>query len=383
MKNYDFISFDQSQTIDEMPNGFISLTANLTRTGIFTYRHERPDGTIALLRQLRIEEEVFSEESMASLAGLPITNNHPTELVNPENASEYIVGMASDNPKRVHAPNQDSEDFVQQKLTLFDDNVIDMVRNKEKGQMSLGYQCNLDMTPGEYKGEHYDCIQRNIRYNHGSIVDVARGGPECKLLLDGAEIMLDGFSGDEILNKKGEEPNVKIFKFNGMEYQVEDSVHGLLTSLEAKANEAKDLVNVKSDLEKKTAVCDDLESQIKVLKDSAEDKEAFNSAVKARVELEKSAEKVLSDEVALDGLTDLEIKKKVIEKLRPETNLDGKSENYVDARFEISIEDSAKGDEDKLGNQINNQDADSGKADASKARKAAWDRDANLWKGDK
>jgi len=390
MKNVDFFNLDEANSLEVLPNGFISITANLTRTGIFTYRHIMPDGTSKLIKQLRIEEEVFSDETMASLSGLPITNNHPSELVSPENASDFIIGMASDNPKRVRAPMQgDSEAYVQQKLTIFDDNVIVMVKNKEKGEMSLGYQCKLDFTPGVYKGSNYDCIQREIRYNHGSLVDQARGGPSCKIMLDGAEVILDGISDDEITINQGKEHSVKIFKLNGMEYQVEDDVFGVLTSLSENLDTAESLVKSnKAELEKKTAVCDDQESQIKVFKDSADDKEAFNKAVKSRVELEGSGHKVLGAEIALDGLTDREIKEKIIEKTRPGTNLDGKSDDYVNARFEISLEDSADpkaGDksEDELGKKINNQDASDGKPDAVKAQRAAWDRDANLWKGAK
>jgi len=340
-----------------------------------------------------MEEEVFSENALSSLSGLPITNNHPSELVNPENASEYVVGMASENPKRIKVGEtedyEDSEDYVQQKLTIFDDATINMIVNKEKSEMSLGYQCTLDMTSGEYKGERYDCIQRDIRYNHGSIVEQARGGKNCRILLDGTnEVILDGLSGVEIDNTKGEEPNVKKFLFDGTEYQVEDSVHTLLTNFVKNLDEAKGLAKShKSELERKTAICDDYQSQIKVLKDSSDNTEAFKSAVKLRVELEGQGKKVLGEEVVLDSLTDREIKEKVVEKVRPDTKLDGKSDDYVDARFEIALEDSVdfndteKSGEEDLGKNINNQD--SKEVDSDKARKAAWERDANLWKGDK
>jgi len=191
MKNIDYVNLDALDTVDVMPNGFLSILANLTRTGIFKYQKVDPDGTVHILKQLRMPEEVFSEETMESLSGIPITNNHPSELVSPTNANDFIVGMASDTPKRVFAPVQgDSEEYVQQRLTIFDADIIEMVTKKEKTQMSLGYTCELDFIPGEYKGEAYDCVQRNIRVNHASIVENARGGESCKVLLDGAEIML-------------------------------------------------------------------------------------------------------------------------------------------------------------------------------------------------
>ena len=133
MRNVDYINLDASVDPEILPNGFLSIMALLTRTGVFTYQQVDPDGTIRVIRQLRTPDEVFSEETMASLSGLPLTNNHPTEsgqsvLLSPENASDFIVGMASDNPKRVFAPVQgDSEEYVQQKLTFMDADIIEMI----------------------------------------------------------------------------------------------------------------------------------------------------------------------------------------------------------------------------------------------------------------
>jgi len=383
MKNVDYVVLDALENVDIMPNGFLSILANLTRTGIFRYQKVEPDGTVHIFKQLRIPEEVFAEETMSSLSGIPITNNHPSELVSPTNASDYVVGMASDTPKRVFAPVQgDSEEYVQQRLTIFDEDVIKAVSTKKTTQMSLGYTCELDMTPGEYKGEAYDCIQRNIRVNHASIVEKARGGESCRVLLDGAEVMLDGLSGDEIVNKKGEEPNVKKFTFNGTDYQVEDSVHALLTGFVVKLDEATVLVDsAKKDLEKSTAVCDDLKVQMKTQKDSAE--EGFLAAVKARVELEGNSAKVLGDEENFDGLSDREVKEKVIYKLRPEVKLKDMTDEYVTARYEVCLEDHASKGEHTLGKGIVNKDSEDEADAAEKSRKAQWDRDSNLWKGDK
>ena len=80
----------------------------------------------------------------------------------------------------------------------------------------------------------------------------------------------------------------------------------------------------------------------------------FKSAVKARVGLERAAGKVLG-EVALDSLTDREIKEKVIA-TASDVALDAKSDAYVDARYDIvletamdSKEEDKKADETTLG----------------------------------
>ncbi|TDI74610.1 MAG: DUF2213 domain-containing protein [Betaproteobacteria bacterium] len=393
MRNIDYIPLnDAADNYEIMPNGFLSIMALLTRTGVFNYQKIDPDGTVHVLRQLRLPDEVFSEETLASMSGMPLTNNHPEELLNPENAADYIVGMASDNPKRVKVPVQgDDEDYVQQKLTFMDAGIIDLILSGDKKELSLGYTCELEMKDGLYNGIPYNCIQRNIRINHGSLVPRARGGQNCKVLLDGQEqvVNLDGIIVEDKKNNT-RECNLKIFTHGGKEYKVEDDVHALLTNLQSENVTAGTQLDSKSkELEKLTGVCDDLKSQIKVQKDS-DDTAAFSEKVRARVSLESKATEVLGKEVALDGLSDREIKEKVVCKLRPGVNLDGRNDDYVDGRFEMSIEDhtsSTNTDSDdakNLGNNILNKDgADSAVSKAEKARADAWERDRNLWKGGK
>lgn len=394
MKNIDYINFDED-SVEEMPNGFMSIVANLTRTGIFVYQKVEPDGSISVVKQLRLAEE-HTETMLATLHGMPLTNNHPEELVNPENAEEYIVGMASDRPKKIYvgaddADDDEKEEYLQQRLTIFNKDTIDDVKRRRKRQVSLGYQCELDFTPGVYKGENYDCIQRNIRVNHVSLVQRARGGSNCKLLLDGKEqvVNLDGVSIDDTIPK---EDNVKIFVKDGKEYKVEDDVYSLLTSMQTNLDEADaKLKDQTKAVEKLTAIKDDLESKIKTQKDS-DDEDAFRKAVKARVALESQASKVLGEQANLDGLSELEIKSQVVKKLRPSISLDGKSDDYVDARYEIALEDFNADDDDddkdkelkKMGRQIqNNVDGEDPYELAEKARKAAWERDRNAYKGGK
>jgi hypothetical protein len=259
--------------------------------------------------------------------------------------------------------------------------------------MSLGYSCELEFEPGTYKGQQYDAIQRNIRINHGSLVSRARGGESCRVLLDSGEereiaflrgddkkvVNFDGFSID-VNNEK--ELDVKI-KFGGKEYD-EAGVLALLDSFEKKIEEVKGLSDGKqAEVDKLTAVCDDLKSKIKVQND-ADDAAEFRKAVKERVALETKGSEVLGSEVNMDSLSDAEIKVKVIEKLRPATNLDGKSEAYIDARFDVCVEDHAKTSERKIGSNIQNNDGvDDPEAAANKAKAKAWDRARNAWKSDK
>ena len=377
-RNKEFVQFDQAVTLEEMPNGFMSMIANLTRTGIFTYSETGEDGKTRMIRQLRLAEEVFSEETVASLSGLPLTNNHPSELISPDNASDYIVGMTSDQPKRIFAPihNTDSEEeeYVQQRMTVFDGPTIKDIRTGRKREISLGYTCNLDYEKGTYKGQPYDAIQRNIRYNHVSLVNKARGGPNCKILLDGVEVNFDGESNEQIL-----ETEMKKFKFKGKELEVSDDVHAVLVTL------SDSLTETTKSLERQNAVTDELTSKLKVQTD-ADDQAAFRKAVKARVSLESRAQKILGEAKNLDSLTDREIKEACIKEMRDGLDLAGKSDDYVDARFDVVCEDhKEEGNSDvaKMGKKIQADSADDPFTKAEEARKAAWERSKKMYLGGK
>lgn len=50
----------------------------------------------------------------------------------------------------------------------------------ERGKIELspGYQSSIEWESGEFEGEHYDCVQRNIFANHLALVDQGRSGSE-------------------------------------------------------------------------------------------------------------------------------------------------------------------------------------------------------------
>lgn len=378
-KNLDYIALDRS-TLDEMPNGFISIEANLTRTGVFTYITRDMDGKIKVERQLRPPEEVFAAPTLASLHGLPYTNEHPTDFINLSNASDYLVGMAADSPRRVESPvgdgiHQGDESFVRQKIVFYGLDAISDIKSGAKKEMSLGYQYSLDETPGVYKGIVYDSIQRDIRYNHGSLVKKARGGPNCKLILDsGLEVAVDGEFIPEI-----EGTNMK-FKFKGKEYEVTDDVHGLLTLL-------SDSVTTKtSEVEKLTARVDHFEAKQAENKDEKLAVE-FKKAVKERVKLESIGRKILGENKEFDSMGDLEIKIAVIKNQKDGINLDGKSDDYINARFDIAVEEFKPEDPThELGVRgvvSSKEDADDVFSLVERARKKAWERDCQAYKRSK
>lgn len=331
MFNNDFVDVGKCN-LDFQESGLLNVVANITRTGVFVYtKYNVETGELETIRQLRHPDDV--KESLSSLKGIPVTNDHPNELLSLETTKEYVVGMTSDSPKviPVDVSYDSKEEYVEQAFTVFDAATIDDIQ-KGKREVSLGYSLDLMDEAGTWNGEAYDCRQKNIVYNHLSIVHRARGGAGCAIQMDGKEVNVDGVMFDDVLNNNAEGEDM-IFNFDGKEFEVKDDVHALLETLNAKAGELQ--ANLDS-AEAKLDSYKDEEKKKDAEKKEAMDADEFKSAVKSRVTLERAAGKVLG-EVALDSLTDREIKEKVIA-TASDVALDAKSDAYVDARYDIVLE---------------------------------------------
>ena len=164
--------------LDSMPitrasftdEGYLEDKPVLTTTGIFEYRN--PDGSIR--RELRLPQEVFSPESLASYKGKPIIITHEAGLITKENVAENQIGTILSEGVR-------SGNDVKADIIIHDVNAM-----KERGlkELSLGYNLDLDETGGTWNGVHYDAVQRNIRINHLALVRQARAGEQARLNVD-------------------------------------------------------------------------------------------------------------------------------------------------------------------------------------------------------
>lgn len=169
---------------DRTPEGFlICYDVPVARIGEMTYGPgEVPmdlgvsgDGRI---RVTRSAAEVFDRNSMASLNGKPVTDDHPPVDVDPKNWAYYMKGVVV-NPRRGEG---DLEDFLLANLIIYDE---EMIRDIEAGkrEVSCGYNPDyyqvLDkdtMQPIPGRGE-----QVHIRYNHLALVKAGRCGPNCAI----------------------------------------------------------------------------------------------------------------------------------------------------------------------------------------------------------
>ena len=317
------------------PEGFLRDSPIIARTGILEYKN--PDGSTR--REFRPPEEVFKVDSLASFKGKPIVMGHGAGMITADNAKRSMIGtMLSEGI-------QDG-DNVRADLMIHDKNAL----NSGRRALSVGYKVDEDWTPGEFNGIKYDLVQRNIVVNHLGLVNKGRAGQIARLTLDGDQI-------DEY--EEEQKPMAKIRLDGNLEYEVvpevivaydklkADKADLIKTATDTKATmkmTAEEMKKMQTELDTKQAECDMMKAQIathatdiqKVKKDSAD---AITTAVSARIELLKVAEKFKVDKA--DGLTDKEIKVAVIKSVRGDEALDlsGKSDTYIEAGFDFAVAD--------------------------------------------
>lgn len=181
LHHFDFMSLDPSVRLDgklervvRTQLGGVTVPARLSRTGVLKYRN--PDGTIR--RELRLASEIFKADSLRTLEHAPVIDivDH-TQMVTPSTFRRVNLG---------HAINiRQDGNYIVGDLIIQDQGTLDAIERGERTEISCGYRCTLDMTPGVYEGEPYDCVQRDIRYNHAALCPPNRGraGPEVGLRL--------------------------------------------------------------------------------------------------------------------------------------------------------------------------------------------------------
>ena len=157
--------------------GFLLVTADFAKPGVLRYRH--PDGSVT--RELVLPEVLHDPKSLATLAMKPVTLEHPAGNVTPETHADTAVGSTGETIEVI-----EEGGYARVKLVVRDRAAIDSVR-AGKVEVSPGYRVKLDATPGVHpEFGAYDAIQRDRRYNHLAITDIARGGPDIRLHLDSA-----------------------------------------------------------------------------------------------------------------------------------------------------------------------------------------------------
>ncbi len=313
--------FSRIDSRHRTPQGGLRLGANLTRTGVLEYR--TPSGGVR--RELRPAEEVFHEDSLASLADAPVTIGHPPG-VDSSNWEKLSVGHVRD-PKSA-AP------FVAGTVIIQRADAVQGVESDSLVELSCGYTVREDHTPGVYEGVAYDLVQRDIRYNHVGLGprNWGRAGNDVALKFDGLA--------DHVPNGAYAPP-------------VGDTPKGNNMTLE-EALKMIDVLRKDSDTlraERDAARADAAQAQARADGLSADQKNQIATKEKEiadRVSLELRA---MQHGVSCKGRSDSEIMIEAIKKSDASFSGEGKSVDYVRARFDL-LPDPAKADAARAALQV-------------------------------
>lgn len=191
------------------PDGFlVCMDVPMARTGVMRYGPRETvipskDG-FSPVNIHRDEDEVFAPNTILSILGKPVTNDHPPENVSPTNWKSFAVGTVL-TAKRGEG---DMSDLLIGDIMITDAKAIQDILEGKK-EVSCGYDADYEeLEPGVGR-------QKNIYYNHLALVDKGRCGPRCAI---------GDYEPEEnrrMSNKKSLLERVKAFVKDGTEIQEE------------------------------------------------------------------------------------------------------------------------------------------------------------------
>ena len=362
MTDFKITCDGQLSGVRKTQDGYLAASVLCARTGIQDYAgYElgRPD--VPLIRVYRPESSVFASDSLRSYAGKPATNDHPESPVTSDNWKELAVGAIGEEIMR------DGE-FVRVPLLLMDQSSISDVESGKR-ELSMGYEMNLDFTPGTTQdGENYDAVMTNLRMNHIAIVDRGRAGSKARI---------GDKWGVSPLTNNGEKMSIETRKVlvDGLTVETTDAGAQAIEKLQAEKQVLKD-AKAKHDAEiaAKDTELAQKDTEIQTLKDAALTDAELDLKVAARAELLNKAGQIAKD-TDFAGLSDMQIKSAAVQAVRGTEFTKDKSADYINAAFdliEVKAPVADKFRESMKDRKAPVNDADNGQAEYEQRLSDAW-----------
>jgi len=297
--------FTDTVTLDgtrRTKDGYLVASARMSRTGIQDYAGfevGRPD--MDRVRVYRPPEEVFHADSLASIPHKPLTNNHPPKGVTADTWKKESVGFIGETVAR-------DGQFVRVPMLMADQAAI-ADYEAGKRELSAGYDCELDWTPGTAPdGQVYDAVQREIRINHVALVDAGRAGKDCRI-------------GDQRASDHGkgtQDMTLQKLTVDGISIEMSDTAVQVVSKLikdHGTAISAKDgeITALKKQLADQGEAIKTKDGEITALKAQIPDAAALDVRAAERADTIGKAKAILGDNFDATGKTDADIRKAVVE----------------------------------------------------------------------
>lgn len=164
-----------SKQVDD--NGYWLIEGNpVTKEGVFPYLGRtisprlEPDKIYQVYRPFA---ELANPETLKSFDGIPLIEDH-------EMLGDGFTSTDKRPPQGVLMNPRAGNGMLVGDLKIFSDAMKERIEGGKK-ELSLGYKCHYDLTPGEWNGQHYDAIQTDLRGNHIALVKQGRMGSDVRV----------------------------------------------------------------------------------------------------------------------------------------------------------------------------------------------------------
>jgi hypothetical protein len=328
MKFTDKATLNGPGKIDD--NGFLRLNkVRFGRIGIQKYLGKELPSHLGfqdseVVNVFRPEEEVFAEESLATLQGVPaVIKDHEWKTPDNNNSSGSVSGV----------PERDGNDVVGQML-ITDRKAIELIKSKKLSDISLGYQADVEKASGVFDGVPYQASLKNIRINHVAILRPGGGRAGDKIKIEDRKTMdlitIDTGAHGEIEVSPKSKAAVKslmdacaVSREEGKKLQ--DSNKELTTKIEDLDKVKAELEDAKKELEKKKGELKAKDAEL----EKAEDPEELEKKAKEMNDALTVGKAIMGDKLP-KGLTTSKLKLAIAKHYADEKGIVADSEKPSD-----------------------------------------------------
>lgn len=314
-------------------DGYMVVDSAVARIGVQEYYAAELGDAFAdlpantIVRVDRPASVVFGDDSLASYAHKPLTNDHPSSAVTAETWKRDAIGWTGDEArqdgKRVRVP-----------MLMADAQAIADVQ-AGKVEWSAGYGVTFERVAGvNDDGEAYDARITSQKINHIALVDKGRAGPDCRI----------GDNERPGARNKGAAPMAEVTMTDaGIPFVVaNDTAKAVVEKIiqaRDKAIADRDAAQALHD-----AAVAKLDAKVAELEAKVVDEATIDARAAEKAEVLADAKAIHDGDYA--GKTVAEIKRAVVV-AKVGDAMAGKSDDYIAARFDtlkdsVSVEDSVK-----------------------------------------
>lgn len=334
---------DQIQLKDGVrrtPDGYLTTVAAVARANVQAYDasifNEPPSTADGLVRLYRPESEVFHKDSLNSVAHKPFTNDHPAEDVSSSTWRDVAIGQLGGDVAR------DGES-VTVPMTMMDEGAIQDWENGKR-ELSAGYRCNIDWTPGTTPdGQLYDGIQRDIRFNHVALVRAGRAGQTVRF----GDSSRAPSNANSQAAQRGLDMTTRLI--DGISIETSEQGAQAIDKLQQQVADTRSkLEQTQTDheqaIETKDKELADKDAEIEKLKAQVLSDEALDEKVRKRSELIADAKAVA--DLDYTGCSEAQIRRKAVSHHLGDEAIKDKSDAYVEGRY-ASLRDTVEQEQER------------------------------------